>query len=94
MNLQNWYENEVNAAHLAELLSDPVLNRAFAVIETANSPVFRAGAQPADLATLHAFQAGVHHVRRTLHLLTQPPAHKTEPLSEWEGDHIFDQQQP
>ena len=87
--LADWYKDESNATELAALLHNPVLQRALAVVTAANSPVFRVGVGLNDLATLHAFQAGVHHVPRTLHMLTQPPvAHDPEAMKEWEGEHV------
>lgn len=89
MTLPEWYKDEANAAQLVELLRQPVLVKALALIEEANSPVFRAGATPTDLALLHNFQAGIRHVSRTLWVLTRPPAEAAPPLAEWEGTHIL-----
>lgn len=92
--LPEWYQNEANASQLMDILRQPVLVKALSVIEAANTPTFRAGVSPTDLALVHAFQAGVHHVRRTLGVLTRPPADATPPLAEWEGSHIIPDSTP
>ena len=86
--LPEWYQNEANRAELADLLVNPVLKRAFELVGSFNTPVFRSGVSTKDLALIHAFQAGVHHVHRTLHVLSRPPAEADTPAKEWEGDHI------
>jgi hypothetical protein len=88
MTLPEWYQDEANASQLVDILRQPVLVKALSVIETANSPIFRAGVSATDLALVHAFQAGVHHVRRTLGVLTRPPAEQAQTPPEWEGAHI------
>ena len=88
--LPEWYQDEANAPQLVDILRQPVLVKALSVIETANTPTFRPGVSPHDLALVHAFQAGVHHVRRTLGVLTRPPAEATAPLPEWEGGHVIE----
>jgi hypothetical protein len=92
--LPEWYQDEANATQLADILRQPVLVKALSVIETANTPAFRAGVSPTDLALVHTFQAGVHHVRRTLGVLTRPAPEQAAPLPEWEGDHIFPESIP
>lgn len=87
--LPEWYQDEANALQLVDILRQPVLVKALSVIETANTPAFRAGVSPTDLALVHAFQAGVHHVRRTLGVLTRPAPEQAAPLPEWEGGHII-----
>ena len=87
--LPEWYEDEARAARLNELLRDPVLGLALDLVEKANTPGFRAGVSPTDLALVHSFQAGIHHVRRALMTLTHKPDAMTEDLSEWEGEHIL-----
>jgi hypothetical protein len=87
--LPEWYKDEANPSQLIDIMRQPVLVKALAVIETANTPVFRAGVSPTDLAIIHAFQAGVHHVRRTLGVLAHPPSEAQSPLAEWEGSHII-----
>lgn len=89
MTLEKWHENEFHRAHLAEVLEDPVVIRALSVLEGANSPQFRAGVSATDLALVHAFQAGVHHVRKALFALTTRPEPDTPALGEWEGGHVF-----
>lgn len=84
MNLKQWYDNPLNAEGLAELMEHPLFARALSVIESSNTPAFRAGVAPVDLALVHSFQAGVHHVRRALHALSKPPALADSPLGEWE----------
>ena len=88
--LPEWYQDEANASQLADILRQPVLAKALSVIETANTPTFRTGVSPHDLALVHAFQAGVHHVRRTLGVLTRPAPEQAAPLPEWEGRHVID----
>ena len=88
--LSDWYKNPNNAPELAQILDNPVLQKALDVITSANSPIFRAGVKLDDLAVLHSFQAGVHHVRRTLQVLATPqPQQTTQMPPEWEGDHII-----
>lgn len=89
MTLPEWYQDEANASQLMDVLRQPVLVKALSLVETANSPAFRAGVSPTDLALVHSFQAGVHHVRRALGALTRPPAAPADQLPEWEGDHIL-----
>jgi len=89
MTLPEWYQNEANAPQLLDALNQPVVVKALALIEAANTPAFRSGVSPTDLALVHAFQAGIHHVRRTLLVLTRPPAEHSSPLPEWEGGHIL-----
>lgn len=87
--LSEWYKDESNAAELAALLRNPVLKSALAIVTSANSPVFRVGMGINDLALLQSFQAGVHHVPRTLQMLTLPPqADVAEAAKEWEGTHV------
>lgn len=87
--IADWYKDTSNAAELAALLANPVLRKALDVVATANTPGFRYGAPVADQAMLHSFQAGVHHVQRSLQTLTQPPAAPEAPTPEWQGDHVF-----
>lgn len=88
MTLQDWYKDDGNRARLANLLADPVLVKALAVIEESNCPVFRAGVAASDLALIHSFQSGVHHVRRTLQFLTKPKAADAALPEPWTGPHI------
>lgn len=89
--LKDWYEDENNRVALSELLDSRVLRKALDLIESFNTPVFRPGVSPKDLALIHSFQAGVHHVARTLHVLAAPmPQGNGDDLPEWEGTHVFD----
>lgn len=76
-------------AILNNLLRDPVLETALDLVEKANSPGFRPGVSPTDLAMVHSFQAGIHHVRRALIALTHKPDLDTDGVGEWEGDHVI-----
>jgi hypothetical protein len=91
MTLQEWYSDEARSAILNDVLRDPILLRAFEVVEGANTPAFRPGVSTTDLAMVHSFQAGVHHVRRALTALTRKPEAMAEELPEWEGEHILTQ---
>jgi hypothetical protein len=93
MTLPEWYQNEANASQLADLLKHPTVVRALDVVETANTPAFRSGVSPTDLALVHAFQAGIHHVRRALITLARPPGEAAEILPEWEGTHVMPAQE-
>lgn len=87
--LADWYQDESNAIELAVLLKNPTLRKALDVVASANTPGFNYGAPIADQAMLHAFQAGVHHVQRSLNTLTQPPMAPEAPVAEWQGAHVF-----
>ena len=87
--LPEWYQNEANPAGLADILTNPILKRAFEVVGQTNTPVFRSGVAVTDLALIHAFQAGVHHVYRTMHILSKPPAEPGDHEPEWEGSHVI-----
>jgi hypothetical protein len=87
--LPEWYQDEAKMSHLNDLLRDPVLNLALGLVEKANTPGFRAGVAVSDLALVHSFQAGIHHVRRALVALTYKPDSVTNEAGEWEGDHVI-----
>ena len=87
--LPDWYKDESNLLELTKLLNNPVLEKALSLVEHANTPGFRPGVGINDLALVHAFQAGIHHVQRSLRILTMPPASGDAPAGEWEGDHII-----
>lgn len=87
--LAEWYEDETHAIELAVLLKNPVLKAAITIVTTANCPVFRSGVALNDLALIHSFQAGVHHLPHALQVLTQPQPKHSAPLTEWEGEHIL-----
>jgi hypothetical protein len=91
MTLPEWYQNEAAMARLNDLLRDPVLELALGLVEKANSPAFRAGVTPTDLAMVHSFQAGVHHTRRALFALTHKPDLVSDEAGEWEGGHVLPQ---
>ncbi len=89
MTIPEWYQDEAKMAILNSLLRDPVFEMALGLVEKANSPAFRAGVPAVDLALVHSFQAGIHHVRRALTALTHKPAANIDAPAEWEGDHVI-----
>jgi hypothetical protein len=94
MTLPEWYQDDAKMAILNDILRDPVLEMALGLVEKANTPGFRAGVSPTDLALVHSFQAGVHHVRRALVALTHKHDSVIDEIGEWEGDHVLPQPTP
>lgn len=88
MTIPEWYKDEAKMHVLNSLLRDPVFEQALDLVEKANAPAFRAGVSATDLALVHSFQAGVHHVRRALVALTHTPPGERDTPGEWEGGHV------
>jgi len=88
MNLQQWNSAKGHAERLAEMLADPVMQRAFAVIRTAHEPsVPDRGTDLSgvteELARRYAHRAGAFGVLTLLERMAHPVKGTAVPLMEW-----------
>ena len=80
MTAEEFTRNEGDRNELARVLSNPVLQQAFAVLLDGMSPssVNPGVADPAVAASLFQQIAGANHIVRSLSKLTQPPVRKVD----------------
>ena len=88
MNLQQWNSAKGHAERLAEMLADPVMQRAFSVIRTAHEPTVPdrgtdLSGVTEELARRYAHRAGAFGVLTLLERMAHPVKGTAVPLMEW-----------
>lgn len=86
--LSHWFANETNVTRLRELLDEPILQQAFAMLRDAAGPDYTTLVNDVESnARRHCWLAGYRDFQNDLEKLTKMPA-STNPPTQEEWTHI------